>query len=170
MTPRQLVDPIGDEEQHRPLPQVGRDMPEQLQAGGIGPVQVLEEDEGWAGGAELGEEAAHVGEERGLVGDGIEHAAGEGGRRGWQRGIATDSRRRGRARDRRAGCSSGHSSGRSARRRRWPPSPGQVLGQRRLADARFAAKEHEPATTAKCGGELFAQDILLPRAADEERR
>ena len=91
MAPGQLVDPVGGEEQDRPVPQVGRDVAQQLQAGRIGPVQIFEENEKRASGAELGEEAADLGEECGLVGDALQHAAGEGGRRRGQRGIAQDT-------------------------------------------------------------------------------
>ena len=45
----------------------------------------------------------------------------------------------------------------------------QVAGQRRLADTRFAAEKDEPAMPAAGRGELLAQNILLPRPADEER-
>ena len=52
MAPRQLVCSVGDEEQYRPAPQMGRNVTQEFEAGGIGPVQVLEDDEGGAVDAE----------------------------------------------------------------------------------------------------------------------
>ena len=46
MARAQLVDPVGGEEQDRPVPQVGADVPEEVEAGRVGPVEVLEDDEG----------------------------------------------------------------------------------------------------------------------------
>ena len=62
------------------MPQVGREVAEEVEAGRVGPVEVVEQEEGRAGGGELGEESPHLGEERGLVGDARQPAAGEGGR------------------------------------------------------------------------------------------
>ena len=61
-------------------------MAQEFQTGGIGPVKILEEHEDRAGGAELGEEAADLSEERGLVGDALQDPASEGSRWGWQLG------------------------------------------------------------------------------------
>ena len=46
MTRRQLVDPVGRQQQERPVPQVGTDVAQEVDAGRVGPVEVLEEDEG----------------------------------------------------------------------------------------------------------------------------
>ena len=109
MAPRQFVAAVGDEQQDRPVPQAGRKVAEEFQAGGIGPMEIFEQHEDRAGGGELGEEAADFGEERGLVGDALQRAAGEGGRGRRQVGVARTGGRTGRARGRTAGCSSGRS-------------------------------------------------------------
>ena len=46
MTRGQLVDPVGRQQQERPVPQVGTDVAQEVDAGRVGPVEVLEEDEG----------------------------------------------------------------------------------------------------------------------------
>ena len=147
MAPRQLVDTIGGEEEDRPLAKVGRNMAEKLQTGGIGPVQILEQHQDGAGGAELGEEAADFGEEGGLIGDALQDTPGEGHGRGGERGV---------------GGIGGHQVEPGTVRRsvgQVVAVPGQhaaaacrgvagkVPGQRRLADAGFTTEEDEPAVT-----------------------
>ena len=82
MEPRQLVGPVGSDQEERPTGDLGRDVPEDLQAGRVGPVEVFEKDDRGADGGQLGEESADLGEEGGLVGDGLQLAAGEGRRGG----------------------------------------------------------------------------------------
>ena len=71
------------------MPQVGSDVSQEVDAGGVGPMEVLENDEGWAVGGELSKELPHLREERGLVGDAASRppakAAGGAGRPGSRR-------------------------------------------------------------------------------------
>ena len=121
VAPRQLVAPVGDEQQDRPVPQAGGEMPEELQAGGIGPMEIFEQEEGRTGGGERGEERADLGEERGLVGHGLQPAARRR-RPGAAAGRGRARRHRtGRARGRTVAYSSGRSRRRSARGRPAPP-------------------------------------------------
>ena len=113
---------------------------------------------------------ADLGEERGLVGDGLQPSAGEGGRGRRQVAVAragVEQVEPGAVRRRVRQVVAGAGQHAGAPRRRLG---GQVAGQRRLADARFAAEEHEPAAPPEHGGELLAQEDLLQRPADEERR
>ena len=152
------------------MAKVGRNMAQEFQTGGIGPVQILEEHEDRAGGAELGEEAADLSEERGLVGDALQDAAGEGSRWGWQLGgggigrheVEPGSVRRGVGQV--VAVAGQHAA--AARGRVLS----QVPGQGGLADACLATEEDQPPMAGDTRGELFAQEDLLPCPADERRR
>src|SRR5215213_2565665 len=78
-----FVDPVGSNQQDRPMPQVGSHISQEVDAGRVGPMKVLEEDEGWVVDGELSQELPHFAEERGLIGDRCKPATDEGsGRRG----------------------------------------------------------------------------------------
>src|SRR5215204_3068128 len=88
MAPAQLVDAIGCNQQDRPMPQVGADVSQEIGASGVGPMEVLKDDEGWVVGGELSQELPHIAEERGLVGDRCQSATDEGNGRRRQAWIA----------------------------------------------------------------------------------
>jgi hypothetical protein len=52
----------------------------------------------------------------------------------------------------------------------WHRLVGEIAGQDGLANARFTAQEDEPPAPCICGGQFLAQEELLQRPADEERR
>ena len=144
-------------------------MPEELQAGGVGPVEVLEEDYGRTDGGERGEERVNLGEEGGLVSDGLQPSAGK--RRGRRQVVVEcaglEQVEPGAVRWRIRQVVAGAGEHASAPRCRLG---GQVAGQCGLANARFAAEEDEPAAPRTNGGKLLAQEELFQRPADEERR
>ena len=151
------------------MPQVGTDVAQEVEAGRVGPVEVLEEDEDWTSGGELGQESPHLGEERGLIGDRRQPAAGEGGRGRGQARVALASLEQVEPR----------TVGRGV---------GQVVagpGQDAAAESgRVVESGRGPGWSCRCPlrhrrgragrprrgrGQLLAQNILLPRPADEER-
>src|SRR4051812_14640252 len=77
----QFFSSVGRDQQDGPVPQVRRDVSQEIDARGVCPTEVLEEDESWIGSAEFKQKLSHVGEERGLVGDGRQTTASEGSRR-----------------------------------------------------------------------------------------
>ena len=145
-------------------------MPKELKACRVGPLEIFKEEENRAGRGELGEEPADVGEERGLIRDWLEPSSGE--------------RSRGRRQMAAVLTSVEQFAPRAVRRRvrqvearafQHPNAPchgrnGQIAGESRLADARLTTEEHEPASPAKNGGELFAKEDLLQRPADKDGR
>ena len=75
------------------MPQAGGEMPEELQAGRVGPMQVFEQEEGRTGISERNEKCADFGKERGLIGHTLQStlakAAGGGGR-SWSKAQASN--------------------------------------------------------------------------------
>ena len=167
MATGQLVDAIRGEEEDRPLPKVWRNISEEIQAGGISPVQIFEQHEDRTVSAELGEEAANICKERSLVGNPLQNASSENGRRARECGVARVGSHEVepgtvRRRVRQVVTMAGQHP-RAARRR----FPGQVPTQCGLADPRLATEKYQPPVTGERGGQFLAQEDLLPHPADD---
>src|SRR5215207_2011445 len=170
VAPRQLVTAVGNKQQDRPVPQAGSKIPEELQAGGVGPVKVFEQEESRTGLGERGEKSADLSEMRRLIGHKLQPALGEGGGGRWQAlvegaSIEQVEPRAVRWRIREIEAGAGKHAGTPRHRLGC-----QIAGQGGLANARFAAQEDEPSAPRTNGGQLLAQEELLQRSADEERR
>ncbi len=138
------------------MAKVGCHVAEQFQTGRVGPVEILQEHEDRTGGTELGEEPANVRKEGRLVSDALQDTPGEGGRRGWQRGIARIGSRQiepGSIRWRvRQVVAMAAQHARAAGTR----FPSEIPRESGLADAGFATQKHQASMTREGRGQLFA--------------
>jgi hypothetical protein len=144
-------------------------MPQELEAGRVSPMEVFEHDESRTDRGEGGDEAPHLGKERGLAGDALEPAVGKRDRRRGQvvpQSIASDEiepRTVGR-RVRQVVAVPGKDEHVASAR-----FPHQVAHQRRLADTRGATDEDKAAPAGNRGGQMLVEAQSLPSSSNEGR-
>ncbi len=147
MLPRQLVDPIGPDHQQGLVRQVRGEGAQQFDAGGIGPVQILQHQQHWTGLGEAEEDLAHLREEGRLVDDrSLEDPAGERRRNGERRLFRAQIAEQIEPGTIGRGVGEVIAVAGKDEDAALRGFGGQIVGQRGLADARLAADEDEAAT------------------------
>ncbi len=167
MAAGQFVAAIGDDEQQWQRAEVAGHEAEQIEAARIRPMQIVEQEQHRSRGGECREEVEHLPEERPLAGNFPYRAAHrEGiGRRHSLRLTMVPEEFDPRAVGRRLGqvIAPPDEHQRTLLRR----LPAERLGERRLADARLTADEHETAPPGESGIEMLAQDSEFAVASDQ---
>jgi hypothetical protein len=142
----------------------------QVEAGGVTPMQIIEQQEDTALGGQGFDEVKHLSEECRLTGGCADEAAlGEGGGRGGQRRIRLVTIEEIEPRAVR-GCLGELETAPDEHQGALPERlQAQRLGERRLANSRLTADEHEAALPVERRAQMLAQDAAFALTPHERR-
>ncbi len=170
MAAGQFVRPVRDDNQQWQRGEGAGEESQEVEAGRVAPVEVVEQQDGGPYLRERGEEVAHLLEERRLAGDRANRAAtGEGdgeGRKAVARLAATEQ-----FRPRAVGGRVGEivASPYQHERAPLPRFGAECLREGGLADPRVTADEHEATMPGDGGDEMIAHQRQFPSPPDEVR-
>ena len=170
MTPREFIAAVGREDEQAHRRDRLREEAQQVEAGGIDPVQIVEQQHNGPGSGEGIQESAHLSEEGVLTSDRADLTT-----------LSEDRRRRGEdgigpiaVKEVQPGAVGGglgeiEAPPRQNERAPFGCFPADGLGEGGLADARLAADQHNTAPPGEGGIEVFPEERQFPIAPDQER-
>ncbi len=171
--PGELVLAVGRQQEEWQVVDARGDMPKQLEAGRVGPVDILQHDHRRVSGGDGAQERRHIGEEGGLAGDGIERPVRQHvGQRREIGGVGKVAVAVGEVEPEAVRRRGGHVVAVSDRddaalRTRLA---GEIPREGGLADAGFPAKDDEVAAARLRRTKLLAEQDTLRRPSDDRRR